>query len=120
MLSSGIAGRTSMLALASKLPLPRLPRVSSRVSRPARLLALRLKLLIACLSAVNCSRFSASCRSSLRSCSTGNTEVALQACWVGALGSGVLPFCPALATLCLTSAWRAALASLLSLVLPGR
>src|SRR3990167_4594076 len=89
-LSRGVAGRTSRLALASKLPLPRLPRSSSTVSKPARLLALRLILLKFCCWAVSWSRLRLSCRSSLRSSSIGSSGSRLQACWVGALGDGEL------------------------------
>ncbi|MNJ67102.1 hypothetical protein D3C77_632430 [compost metagenome] len=71
-------------------------------------------------SSVSRPKLRSACRSSWRRRSTGNSLSLLQATWVGASGSGVLPaLARALCSLLLTSAWRAAVALAAASLLAG-
>ncbi|MNN47429.1 hypothetical protein D3C81_1618470 [compost metagenome] len=119
--SCGTAGRTSTVPLASKVPLYSSPRRVCRVSRPPWPTALSWALSIGSLSRVNEPKARSACRSRARRRSTGSSLSSLHATCVGALGSGVVPApATALASCCLTSAWRAAVAPLASSLLAGR
>ncbi len=117
----GTAGRTSTVPLASKVPLYKAPRRFCRVTRPPWPLAVSCASLIGSLSNVRAPNDRSACRSRARRRSTGSSLSLLQATCVGASGSGVEPApATAVASCCLTSAWRAAVAPLASSLLAGR